>query len=72
MFILSGRPSQLTSDDCYRGLQWFFFMLLDIGQRGVEDIPLNVRFSAGLFQAVAVRAAGFVIIQINTLAPAVQ
>ncbi|XP_006461276.1 hypothetical protein AGABI2DRAFT_118180 [Agaricus bisporus var. bisporus H97] len=56
----------------FTGLQWFFFMLLDIGQRGVEDIPLNVRFSAGLFQAVAVRAAGFVIIQINTLAPAVQ
>lgn len=70
MFILTS--SLEVADDCSRGLQWFFFMLLNIGQKGVKDIPLNVRFSAGLFQAFAARAAGFVVIPLNTLAPAVQ
>jgi Trk-type K+ transport system membrane component len=47
-------------------------MLLDIGNAAIEAIPLNVRFSSGLFQAVAIRAAGFTIFSLADVAPAVQ
>jgi len=53
-------------------IDWFFFMILDIGNTVIEEIPLNTRFAAGLFQAVAVRAAGFSIVPMNNLAPAVK
>ncbi|KIK67556.1 hypothetical protein GYMLUDRAFT_257413 [Collybiopsis luxurians FD-317 M1] len=51
---------------------WFFFMVLDIGTPAIEAIPLGVRFLAGLLQATAVRAAGFGIVAIAALAPAVK
>lgn len=63
------RKTHLTID---RSIDWFFFMLLDIGNTVIEEIALNTRFAAGLFQAVAVRAAGFVIVPINSVAPAVK
>ena len=47
-------------------------MILDIGNTVIEEIPLNTRFAAGLFQAVAVRAVGFSIVPMNNLAPAVK
>ncbi|KAJ3572113.1 hypothetical protein NP233_g3294 [Leucocoprinus birnbaumii] len=53
-------------------IDWFFFMLLDIGNTIIEQIPLNTRFASGLFQAVAVRAAGFAIVPMNNVAPAVK
>lgn len=53
-------------------VDWFFFMLLDIGNTVIEQIPLNTRFAAGLFQSVAVRAAGFAIVPMNSVAPAVK
>ena len=51
---------------------WFFFLVLDIGNATFEAIPLGVRFAIGILQATAVRAAGFVTISLSTLAPAVQ
>lgn len=57
---------------CFRSLEWFFFLLLDIGNAAIEAIPLNIRFSSGLFQAVAVRAAGFTIFSLADVSPAVQ
>ncbi|KAJ7772100.1 cation transport protein-domain-containing protein [Mycena maculata] len=51
---------------------WFFFMVLDIGNPAIEVIPLNVRFIIGLLQAIAVRAAGFATVTLSALAPAVK
>lgn len=51
---------------------WFFFLILDIGNPVIEEIPLNVRVLAGLMQAIAVRAAGFAIVPLAALAPAVK
>ncbi len=50
----------------------FFFLLLDIGNEAIESIPVGVRIIAGMFQATAVRAAGFSIVSLSALAPAVQ
>ncbi|XP_006461265.1 hypothetical protein AGABI2DRAFT_70136 [Agaricus bisporus var. bisporus H97] len=58
--------------DELKSLEWFFFLLLDIGNAAIEAIPLNIRFSSGLFQAVAVRAAGFTIFSLADVSPAVQ
>ncbi|KAJ6589897.1 cation transport protein-domain-containing protein [Mycena vulgaris] len=51
---------------------WFFFMVLDIGNPAIENVPLNVRFIIGLLQAIAVRAAGFGTVALSALAPAVK
>jgi hypothetical protein len=47
-------------------------MVLDIGNPAIESIPLGTRFMAGILQAVAVRAAGFGIVALSALAPAVK
>ena len=54
------------------GTDWFFFMVLDIGNPAIDYIPLGIRFIVGLLQAVAVRAAGFGLVALAALAPAVK
>ncbi|OAX36883.1 hypothetical protein K503DRAFT_857719 [Rhizopogon vinicolor AM-OR11-026] len=51
---------------------WFSFMVLDIGNPDIDSIPLGTRFVAGLLQAIAVRAAGFGIVPLARIAPAVK
>jgi Trk-type K+ transport system membrane component len=51
---------------------WLSFIILDIGNPAIEDIPVGTRLLAGLLQAVAVRAAGFGIVPLAALAPAVK
>ncbi|KAJ7647734.1 cation transport protein-domain-containing protein [Roridomyces roridus] len=51
---------------------WFFFMVLDIGNPAIDSIALHVRFIIGLLQAIAVRAAGFATVSLAALAPAVK
>ncbi|KAI0049422.1 TrkH-domain-containing protein [Auriscalpium vulgare] len=51
---------------------WFFFLVLDIGNPTVEAIPVGSRILLGLVQAVAVRLAGFQSIAISALSPAVK
>jgi Trk-type K+ transport system membrane component len=51
---------------------WFFFLVLDIGNPDIESIPVGTRFAIGLLQATAVRAAGFGTITLSALAPAVK
>ncbi|KAI0628944.1 cation transport protein-domain-containing protein [Trametes polyzona] len=51
---------------------WFFFLVLDIGNPAITSIPLGVRFLIGLLQATAVRAAGFGTVTLSALAPAVK
>ncbi|KAK7036416.1 hypothetical protein VNI00_011613 [Paramarasmius palmivorus] len=51
---------------------WFFFMVLDIGTQAIDSIPVGTRLVSGLLQATAVRAAGFGIVPLAALAPAVK
>ena len=51
---------------------WFFFLVLDIGNPAIADIPVGVRVIIGLLQATAVRAAGFGTVALSALAPAVK
>jgi len=51
---------------------WVFFLLLDIGNEAITSIPVGVRIIDGMLQATAVRAAGFAIVSLSALAPAVK
>jgi len=51
---------------------WFSFLILDLGNPVIGAIPAGVRVIDGLFQATAVRAAGFAIVSLSALAPAVK
>ncbi|KAF8511515.1 cation transport protein-domain-containing protein [Gautieria morchelliformis] len=51
---------------------WFFFVILDIGNPAIKTIPLGTRVAIGLLQATAVRSAGFGTILLSALAPAVK
>jgi Trk-type K+ transport system membrane component len=51
---------------------WFSFLILDLGNSVIGSIPAGVRVVDGLFQATAVRAAGFAIVSLSALAPAVK
>ncbi|KAL1410029.1 hypothetical protein Q8F55_004031 [Vanrija albida] len=53
-------------------IDWFSFMVLDKGNEVIDRIPIGTRLAAGLFQSAAVRAAGFAIVPLNALAPAVK
>jgi len=50
---------------------WVAFLVLDIGNPAIEAIPVGQRIFDGLFQATAVRAAGFQVVGLLGLAPAV-
>ena len=56
----------------FRVVDWFFFLVLDIGNPVVEAIPLGPRFAVGLLQATAVRSAGFSGISLAGLAAGVK
>ncbi|CAI4217843.1 unnamed protein product [Parascedosporium putredinis] len=49
-----------------------FFLILDLNNPIVQDLPWNVRIADGLFQAAATRTAGFSCFPINFLHPGVQ
>ena len=51
---------------------WVSFLVLDIGTPAIEAIPVGTRVADGLLQSAAVRAAGFGIVPLSALAPAVQ
>lgn len=51
---------------------WFFFLVLDIGNPAMTAIPTGVRVIIGVLQATAVRAAGFGTVALSSLAPAVK
>lgn len=57
---------------CCRSIDWFFFLVLDIHNPSIAAIPTGVRVLDGLLQATAVRAAGFGIVTLADLAPAVK
>jgi len=51
---------------------WFFFLVLDINNPVLDQIPVGVRVINGLIQATCVRAAGFSAVPLSALAPAVK
>ncbi|KAK7413590.1 hypothetical protein QQX98_007525 [Neonectria punicea] len=53
-------------------IDWVAFEVLNIGNPTVEALPMADRIFAGWFQAIAVRAAGFAVVSIAALYPAVQ
>ena len=56
----------------YSITDWFFFLVLDIGNPEIDSIPFGTRFLIGLLQATAVRSAGFATVTLSALAPAVK
>jgi len=51
---------------------WVSFLLLDIGNPEIDSIPVGHRILDGLMQSAAVRAAGFIVVNLANLAPAVK
>lgn len=51
---------------------WIFFQILDLGNSTIESWSVGQRIFDGLFQSIAVRAAGFQVISLLEVAPAVQ
>jgi len=51
---------------------WVSFLVLDIGNPVIEAIPVGTRIAGAFLQSAAVRAAGFAIVPLNSLAPAVK
>ncbi|KAI0023199.1 potassium transport protein TRK1/TRK2 [Xylariomycetidae sp. FL0641] len=54
------------------GIDLILFIVLDLGTGAVADLPLNIRFLDGWFQAASTRTAGFSCVNLAELHPAVQ
>ncbi|KAH6661096.1 cation transport protein-domain-containing protein [Truncatella angustata] len=54
------------------GLDLILFIILDLGTGAVAELPLNIRFLDGWFQAASTRTAGFSVINLSAIHPAVQ
>jgi len=54
------------------GLDLILFIVLDLNAKAVEDLALDTRFLDGWFQAASTRTAGFAVINLANLHPAVQ
>ncbi|KAI0969278.1 cation transport protein-domain-containing protein [Xylaria arbuscula] len=54
------------------GIDLLLFLVLDLGRGAVSQLPLNVRFLDGWFQAASTRTAGFSCINLSEVHPAVQ
>ncbi|KAI2623856.1 potassium transport protein TRK1/TRK2 [Hypomontagnella submonticulosa] len=54
------------------GVDLILFIILDLDGGAVADLPLNIRFLDGWFQAASTRTAGFSCINLALVHPAVQ
>ncbi|KAI9047303.1 hypothetical protein LZ554_008751 [Drepanopeziza brunnea f. sp. 'monogermtubi'] len=54
------------------GVDLVFFIILDLGNEIVTDLPVHIRVLAGWFQAVSTRTAGFAVVNLAALHPAIQ
>ncbi|KAI1378211.1 potassium transport protein TRK1/TRK2 [Hypoxylon crocopeplum] len=54
------------------GVDLILFLILDLHDASVSDLPLNIRFLDGWFQAASTRTAGFSCINLALVHPAVQ
>ncbi|KAK1974623.1 trk family potassium uptake protein [Colletotrichum cereale] len=53
-------------------LDLLFFVLLDLNDNAVSHLPVHLRVVDGIFQAASTRTAGFSVVNISLLHPAVQ
>ncbi|ORY69786.1 cation transport protein-domain-containing protein [Pseudomassariella vexata] len=53
-------------------LDLIFFIILDLGTGVVAELPLDIKFLDGWFQAAATRTAGFAVVNLADVHPAVQ
>ncbi|KAL2316434.1 Potassium transport protein [Schizosaccharomyces pombe] len=51
---------------------FFFFMVLDLGNSYVDKIPVGYRIMNAIFQNAATRSAGFTVVDLSQIAPAVM
>jgi Trk-type K+ transport system membrane component len=54
------------------GLDLIFFIVLDLNDPVVTSLPPGIRFVDGLFQAASTRTAGFAVVNLAQLHPAIQ
>ncbi|KAG9233942.1 cation transport protein-domain-containing protein [Amylocarpus encephaloides] len=54
------------------GLDLLFFIVLDFGNSAVTRLPVNIRLLDGWFQAASTRTAGFSVVNLSLLHPAIQ
>ncbi|GAB7360575.1 hypothetical protein MBLNU230_g0459t1 [Neophaeotheca triangularis] len=54
------------------GVDLIFFIILDLDDEAVTTIPLGYRILAGWFQATSTRTAGFSVVNLAELHPAIQ
>ncbi|KAI1340593.1 potassium transport protein TRK1/TRK2 [Xylariaceae sp. FL0016] len=54
------------------GIDLILFIILDLGKGVVAELPLNIRFLDGWFQATSTRTAGFSCLNLSDVHPAVQ
>ncbi|RYP22930.1 hypothetical protein DL765_001388 [Monosporascus sp. GIB2] len=54
------------------GLDVLLFIVLDLHSEAVEELPINIRFLNAFFQATSTRTAGFSVLNLASLHPAVQ
>lgn len=54
------------------GVDLIFFIILDLNAPVVTDLPGGIRFLDGLFQAASTRTAGFAVVNLAELHPAIQ
>ncbi|KAH9900583.1 potassium transport protein TRK1/TRK2 [Xylariomycetidae sp. FL2044] len=54
------------------GVDLILFIILDLNAHAVSDLPLNIRFLDGWFQAASTRTAGFACVNLSLLHPAIQ
>lgn len=54
------------------GVDLIFFIILDLGNTIVTQLPINIRVIDGWFQAVSTRTAGFAVVNLALLHPAIQ
>lgn len=64
LIVVMLTPDRLTD--------WVCFLVLDIGTEAIEALPVGTRIVAAFLQSAAVRAAGFAIVPLGSLAPAVK
>jgi len=56
----------------YSLVDWIGFLVFNIGNPAVEAVPTGTRIFIGLLQAISVRNAGFQVVPLAVVAPAVK
>lgn len=57
---------------CYSMIDWVSFLLFNIGNPTVDSVPAGTRVIIGLLQSVSVRNAGFQVVPLAAVAPALK